>query len=145
MKNRYVFAIPVGFTFVALVLVYFSLGTRASLQPVSTQLEVELTTLRPAGFEPAEITRPKGPFVLFIDDRSGKDTSLVLQRINGERLRAINLERKKSNWNEVVNLSPGIKFLHPDHHWQVGASVGWPVTKEKDFNIRAVVSLFYHF
>jgi hypothetical protein len=45
----------------------------------------------------------------------------------------------------VVNLSPGIKFLHPDHHWQFGASVGWPVTQTKDFNIRAVFSVFYHF
>jgi hypothetical protein len=111
MKNRYVFAIPVGFTFVALLLVYFSLGTRASLQPVPTQLEVELTTLRPAGFEPSEITRPKGPFVLFIDDRSGKETSLVLQRMNGERLRAINLNRKKSEWHSMIDLPPGTYVL----------------------------------
>jgi hypothetical protein len=111
MKNRYAFAIPVGFTFVALVLVYFSLGAGASLQPTPTQLEVELITLRPAAFEPSEITRPKGPFVLFIDDRSGKETALVLQRINGERLRAINLNRKKSEWHSVIDLSPGTYVL----------------------------------
>jgi len=107
MKNRYAFAIPVGFTFVALVLVYFSLGAGASLQPTPTQLEVELVTLRPAGFEPSEITRPKAPFVLFVDDRSGKDTALVLQRINGERLRTINLNRKKSEWHSMIDLPPG--------------------------------------
>ena len=45
----------------------------------------------------------------------------------------------------VVNLSPGVKFLHPGHHWQFGASVGWPVTHQKDFNIRAIFSVFYHF
>lgn len=74
--------------------------------------EIELITVRPAGFEPSEITRPKGAFVLFLDDRSGKEnSSLVLQRLSGERLRAIKLERKKSNWNEVVNLSPGTYIL----------------------------------
>jgi len=112
MKIRYVFAVPVGFTFIVLVLVYFSLSTGASFQPVPTQLEVELITLRPAGFEPSEITRPKGPFVLFIDDRSGKETSsLVLQRINGERLRASNLNRKKSEWHDVIDLPPGTYVL----------------------------------
>ena len=107
MKNRYVLAMPVVFCFIVLVLVYFSIGTGASLQPVPTQVEVEQITLRPAGFEPSEISRPKGPFVLFIDDRSGIDTSLVLQRVSGERLRAINLNRKKSEWHDVIDLPPG--------------------------------------
>ena len=45
----------------------------------------------------------------------------------------------------VVNLSPGIKFLHSNHHWQFGASIGWPVTHTKEFNVRGVLSVFYHF
>ena len=74
--------------------------------------EVELITLRAAGFEPAEITRSKGAFVLFVDDRSGRDnSSLVLQRVNGERLRAVSLQRKKSEWNDVVDLTPGAYIL----------------------------------
>jgi hypothetical protein len=83
-------------------------GSTDNSQPA----EIELITLRPAGFEPSEITRPKGAFVLFLDDRSGKDkSSLVLQRVNGERLRSINLERKKSNWNDVFDLTPGTYIL----------------------------------
>ena len=78
---------------------------------LTTQLEVELITLRPAGFEPSEIIRPKDAFVLFIDDRSGKETSLVLQRLKGERLRAINLNRKKSEWHDVIDLPPGTYVL----------------------------------
>jgi len=75
--------------------------------------EIEIITIRPVGFEPAEITRAKGPFVLFLEDGSGKDnSSLVLQRLNGERLRTITLERKQSNWNEVVDLAPGTYLLH---------------------------------
>lgn len=78
----------------------------------SQPAEVELITLRPAGFEPAEITRPKGAFVLFLDDRSGRETSsLILRRLSGEHPRTINLERKKSNWNEVVDLPPGTYIL----------------------------------
>lgn len=78
----------------------------------SEPTEIELITLRPAGFEPAEITRPKGPFVLFIDDRSGRDnSSLLLQRNNKGQLRAIGLERRKSEWNDVVDLTPGTYIL----------------------------------
>ena len=78
----------------------------------NTQLEVELVTLRPAGFEPSELTRPKGAFVLFVDDRSGRESSLLLlQRANSERLRAINIQRKKSDWNDVVDLTPGTYVL----------------------------------
>jgi hypothetical protein len=93
--------------------VFVTLGSFHGASTDNTQPdEIELVTVRPAGFEPSEITRPKGAFVLFLDDRSGKEhSSLVLQRLNGERLRAINLERKKSNWNDVVNLSPGTYVL----------------------------------
>ena len=78
----------------------------------NTQLEIELVTLRPAGFEPSEITRPKGPFVLFVEDPSGREnSSLVLQRVNGERLRTIGLQRKKSEWNDVIDLTPGTYIL----------------------------------
>lgn len=78
----------------------------------SQATEVELITLRPAGFEPAEITRAKGPFVLFVDDRSGKDnSSLELKQLNGQRVRAVSLNRRKAEWNDVVDLSPGTYVL----------------------------------
>jgi hypothetical protein len=90
-----------------------TLGTlRRSSTGNSQPTEVELVTLRPAGFEPAEITRAKGPFVLFVDDRSGKDnSSLELKRVNGQRVRAVSLNRGKSEWNDVVELSPGTYVL----------------------------------
>lgn len=98
---------------IAIGVVFVTLGSfRGSSMDNSQPAEIELITVRPAGFEPSEITRPKGAFVLFLDDRSGKEnSSLVLQRLNGERLRAINLERKKSNWNDVVNFAPGTYVL----------------------------------
>jgi hypothetical protein len=72
------------------------------------EVEVELVTLRPEGFEPLEIVRRKGPFVLLIDDRSGNDnSSLQLQRLKGDRLRDLNTSRKKKEWYDLLNLPPG--------------------------------------
>ena len=98
---------------IAIGVLFLAFGSfRGSATDNSQPAEIELITLRPAGFEPSEITRSKGAFVLFLDDRTGKEnSSLVLQRLNGERLRAINLERKKPNWNEVLNLTPGTYIL----------------------------------
>jgi hypothetical protein len=89
-----------------------STGNSKPAAAVTNGLEVELVTLRPAGFEPSEIIRPKGSFVLFIDDRSGKEnSSLVLRRVKGERLRALNLNRKKSESHAVLDLPPGTYVL----------------------------------
>jgi hypothetical protein len=78
----------------------------------SPPAEIELVTLRPAGFEPSEITRSKGPFVLFVEDRSGRgNSSLGLQRANGERLRTVSLQRNKSQWNDIIDLTPGTYIL----------------------------------
>ena len=84
-----------------------------------TQLEVELVTLRPAGFEPAEIRRAKGPFVLMVDDRSGLEkSSLKLLQQNGAGVRQLKTERGKSDWHEVLDLPPGdyvlVETSHPE-------------------------------
>ena len=93
-----------------LIVAYAALGRVSSND--SQPSEIELITLRPAGFEPAEVTRPKGAFVLFIDDRSGREnSSLILQRVNGGQLRAIGIQRKRSQWNDVVDLTPGTYVL----------------------------------
>ena len=82
--------------------------TASQTQQVSDGLEIELITLRPYGFEPNEITRPKGSFVMFVEDRSGKsNSSLELQRVKGELLRAVNTSRMKSDWQDVINLPAG--------------------------------------
>ena len=96
---------------IGVLLVAFA-GLRDDTTRDSQPTEVELVTLRPSQFEPAEITKAKGAFVLFIDDRSGREnSSLVLQRVNGERLRTVSVERRKSQWNGVVDLTPGTYVL----------------------------------
>jgi hypothetical protein len=46
----------------------------------------------------------------------------------------------------TINFSPGIKF-RPFHseHWQIGAGIGFPLTNDREFFRRVVVSAFYHF
>ena len=83
-------------------------GKQEATQHETDKLEVELITLRPEGFEPSKIVRQRGPFVLLVDDRSGKEnSSLQLQRLKGERLRDLNTNRKKAEWYDLVNLPPG--------------------------------------
>jgi len=84
-------------------------GVAQMVQPPNV-LETQRITLRPTGFEPGEITRPAGRFLLAINDRSGQgDSSFVLIRSNGERMREIRLGNttRKHEWREVVNLPPG--------------------------------------
>lgn len=46
--------------------------------------------------------------------------------------------------SHVFNVSPGFKFI-PAEHWQFGAGVGFPLTNDRDFQVRAIFSVFYHF
>jgi uncharacterized cupredoxin-like copper-binding protein len=93
----------------------------AAIQPQRI-LETQRITLTPMGFEPAEVTRPAGRFLLAINDRSGqRDSSFVLRRSTGERLREFRPgeTHRKHEWREVVNLPPGRYLLsdveNPEH------------------------------
>jgi uncharacterized cupredoxin-like copper-binding protein len=92
-----------------------------SIQPPN-MLETQRITLTPMGFEPAEVTRPAGRFLLAINDRSGQgDSRFVLRRSTGEQLREFRVAGtpRKHEWREVVNLPPGRYLLsdgdNPEH------------------------------
>lgn len=72
----------------------------------------ELITVQPGGFEPKEITRPAGPFLLLVDNRSGiPDLALQLDHEAGNRLRAVRVARHKLDWQEKFDLAPGTYTL----------------------------------
>ena len=134
LRWRTLSAILVSLTMPVCFIVYGRLikGTASNSEPAQTlasesvtpKLEVEFITLRTNGFEPAEIVRAKGPFVLLVDDRSGKESSSFnLQRLQGEKLRDINTRRAKSEWHDVINLPPGNYLLtdagNPDARCQI--------------------------
>jgi hypothetical protein len=79
--------------------------------------EVELITLRPGGFEPQEITRPAGQFLLVITKRGVTDEiSLRLEREAGNRLREVHVAQGRRHYREVFNLHPGTYVLSEANH-----------------------------
>ncbi len=83
---------------------------------VKRVVETELITLRPTGFEPAEITRPAGEFILMVENNSGKPISLRFARETGERLHEARVTREEPDWNELVDLRPGRYLLTEADH-----------------------------
>src|SRR5712675_1806348 len=56
----------------------------ASQQNLLPQVEAELITIRPTGFDPAAIARPAIPFFLAVDNRSDhEEIALELRRASG--------------------------------------------------------------
>jgi hypothetical protein len=81
------------------------------------RLETELITLQQTGFEPNEITRPHGAFVLGVDNRTGLEViELRFERATGERLTALKDPKRKISWREVVALAPGHYLLSEANH-----------------------------
>jgi hypothetical protein len=81
--------------------------------------EGEMITIRPAGFDPKVITRPKGRFTLLVDNRSGlEEIQLRFDRIAGNRLHDVLVPRQKLDWVQGLDLQPGNYILteanHPD-------------------------------
>ncbi len=74
------------------------------------RLEAERITLRPTGFEPAEITRPAGRFLLAVNDRSRRESvTLLLYRSPGDLVHEVRMrdQRRKYEWRQVMNLPSG--------------------------------------
>jgi hypothetical protein len=79
--------------------------------------ESELITITPHGFEPQEITRPQGRFLLMIDNRSGlATTSLSLTREAGPQTQEMRVPRESPNWSDIVDLPAGRYLLTETDH-----------------------------
>jgi len=92
-------------------------------------LSAEHLTLYPTGFEPSEITRPAGRFLLAVDNRAGVgELAFVLIREDGLLATNSLVENKKFRVRRVVDLLPGSYSLkvvdHPD--WVCGIKVMAP-------------------
>lgn len=71
-------------------------------------IDGEIITVTRGGFEPSEITRPMGRFALFVQNRSGlEEVTLRLDRVAGNRLREVPVNRNKLDWDDVLDLTPG--------------------------------------
>lgn len=79
--------------------------------PTPEPLVVEEFTLRPAGFYPSAIQRPKGKFLLAINNRAGiQEMNITISREIGnqkEKLKDVKVHKKYLDWNDVLDLQPG--------------------------------------
>lgn len=81
------------------------------------RIEAERITLQRTGFEPSEITRRHGRFLIAFDDRSGlEDVTLSLVRQTGVRVHDVGFDRNKKRWREIINLPPGYYRLTVANH-----------------------------
>lgn len=90
-------------------------------------LPVVRVTIRPTGFDPAEVTLPRGRFMLAVDNRTGmNDLTFRLEREGGGRLHEVRMTREQLAWRKVVDPPPGSYVLteikHPE--WVCRISAG---------------------
>ena len=85
----------------------------------STRIEVETFTLRPNGFEAARITRPKGLFLLAVDNRSRvPDLVFELSDVVGNQPAGKRMRGRELRWRQLVDLPPGDYVLTVARHPQ---------------------------
>ncbi len=98
-----------------------------ALSNLPSPLEVEVVTVRPTGFEPRQITRPPGPYVLLIENRSGMETltlklSFVTNAINPSVFQ-VQIPRGQLDWTTVISGTPGQYTLKESSHPSWNCSV----------------------
>lgn len=88
------------------------LSSNTLVQPSAEKLEAELVTLTETGFAPQEIVRPRGTFLLVVDNRSGmQEVEFRLDRVAGGRVHQVRIPRHQVDWMERFALPPGTYLL----------------------------------
>ena len=90
-------------------------------QNPNATVQTELITITSTGFEPTELTRPKGRFLLAIDNRSGlDDVQFYFERETGGPVNVPLNHRRKLAWRDIIDLQPGTYILRTrnDDSWR---------------------------
>ena len=86
------------------------------LTTANENVEVELITILPNGFEPGELVRPAGSFVLMFDNQSGlQPLDLRLERAGMPRVTELRL-RRKTDSTAILNLPQGEYQVREANH-----------------------------
>lgn len=81
------------------------------------RVEGEVITLLRTGFQPSLITRPRGQFMILVDNRTELDElTLRLDTVAGQRLREVRLTRGKQTAKQLEDLHPGEYLLTEAGH-----------------------------
>jgi|SRR5687767_6861624 len=88
-------------------------------QSAQSRIEAELLVLRSEGFQPREIKRPPGKFLLTLQNQSNEEEpSFMLTLEAGPSLKQIRVSKRQSKYRELMELPPGTYVLtetnHPD-------------------------------
>jgi len=96
--------------------------TKPAKRDHGESVEMVQITVRPTGFEPAEIEYPSKPFLLAVDNQSGLenlDLELMEQDSNGNshsRIRDLKMSLKAMSKREMTSLKPGLYALREANH-----------------------------
>jgi len=89
----------------------------ANGQQPGEELEVEVLTLGAGGFDPTELRRPAGRFMLAITNRTQEnELSLELSQVAGNRLHSVRMKRGRTRSLSDLNLAPGEYILSERNH-----------------------------
>jgi hypothetical protein len=82
-------------------------------------VEAELLVLRSEGFQPNEIRRPQGRFLLrVLNHSSEEEVSFTLTHESGSSVKQLHLSKRQSKIKDYMNLPPGRYVIaeanHPD-------------------------------
>jgi len=119
-----------GFIILGLVLLTIGLGARARIRnpprandevrskpkPGGQRIEGEVIALSWTGFEPQEISRSAGPFLLLVNNYSHLPVATLLVERKGKPVRRIVLPAEKRSWSDIVDLPPGNYTLRETNH-----------------------------
>ena len=123
-RLRLVFSILLLLVSGVLILAHFKRAPSEAatmVQGPQAPVQAELITVTPTGFEPAELTRSKGRFLLAIDNQSGlDDLEFYFERETAGRVNVPLSRRGKIAWREIVDLTPGTYVLRAtnDKSWR---------------------------
>ena len=80
-------------------------------------IEVEVITATPAGFEPAMITRSRGPFILALHNTSGeRELDFRIYRAQGQQLQQLRLPPGRRANHRRLDLPPGDYVVAEANH-----------------------------
>ncbi|HSE16492.1 MAG TPA: hypothetical protein VLB46_05540 [Pyrinomonadaceae bacterium] len=97
------------------------LTSQTLAQDPNAAVQAELITITSTGFEPTELTRLNGRFLLAIDNRSGlDDVQLYFERETGGPVNVPLGRRRRLAWREIIDLQPGTYILRArnDESWR---------------------------
>jgi hypothetical protein len=81
------------------------------------RLEIEDVTITPDGFEPQQLERTAGPFILSVNNQSGVDAlNIRIETERHERFREKTLPLLTPYWRERIDPPPGKYIITEENH-----------------------------